>query len=99
MSKVVEMLEGPLHSLRIAPKPLLFSPTIAAEDSTNTTSGGSTMGSDDPMAAREMAWRSLVGLGSHGRRPHGEEDMQAAREKKEGGRRERKREEEEEDSD
>ncbi|CAL9012734.1 unnamed protein product, partial [Prunus brigantina] len=101
MSRVVEMLEEPLHSLRIAPKPFLFSPTIAAEDSMTTTSGGSTMGSmvsDGPMAALEMASRSLVGLGSHGRRPHGEEDMQAAREKKEGGRREREREEEEEDS-
>ncbi|CAL8136857.1 unnamed protein product [Prunus armeniaca] len=32
MSKVVEMLEGPLHSLQIAPKPFLFFPTIAAED-------------------------------------------------------------------
>ncbi|CAL9012703.1 unnamed protein product [Prunus brigantina] len=32
MSKVVEMLEGPLHSLKIAPKPFLFFPTIAAED-------------------------------------------------------------------
>ncbi|XP_016648949.1 PREDICTED: LEAF RUST 10 DISEASE-RESISTANCE LOCUS RECEPTOR-LIKE PROTEIN KINASE-like 2.5 [Prunus mume] len=80
MSKVVEMLEGPLHSLRIAPKPFLFSPTIAAEDSTTTTSGGSTMGpmvSDGPMAALEMASRSNVGLGNHGRRPHGEEDIYA----------------------
>ncbi|CAL9012715.1 unnamed protein product [Prunus brigantina] len=124
MSKVVEMLEGPLHSLRIAPKPwrykkicnyalikpFLFSPTIAAEDCTTTTSGGSTMRSiaaedcmtttsggstvgsmvsDGHMAALEMALRSHVGLGSHGRRPHGEEDMQAVREKIEGGRRRR----------
>ncbi|CAL9012711.1 unnamed protein product [Prunus brigantina] len=37
MSKVVEMLEGPLHSLQIAPKPFLFSPTIAAEDSVTTS--------------------------------------------------------------
>ncbi|XP_007214876.1 LEAF RUST 10 DISEASE-RESISTANCE LOCUS RECEPTOR-LIKE PROTEIN KINASE-like 2.1 isoform X2 [Prunus persica] len=37
MSKVVEMLEGPLHSLQIAPKPLLVSPTIAAEDSMTTS--------------------------------------------------------------
>ncbi|VVA28499.1 PREDICTED: LEAF RUST 10 DISEASE-RESISTANCE [Prunus dulcis] len=101
MSKVVEMLEGPLHSLRIAPKPFLF-PTIAAEDSMTTTSGRSTMGSmvsDGPMAALEMASRSHIGLGSHGRQPHGEEDMQAVREKTEGGRREREREEEEEDND
>ncbi|XP_020415884.1 LEAF RUST 10 DISEASE-RESISTANCE LOCUS RECEPTOR-LIKE PROTEIN KINASE-like 2.1 isoform X2 [Prunus persica] len=102
MSKVVEMLEGPLHSLRIAPKPFLFSPTIATEDSMTTTSGGSTMGSmvsDGPMAALEMASRSHVCLGSHGRRPHGEEDMQAVREKIEGGRKEKEREEEEEDND
>ncbi|ONI17216.1 hypothetical protein PRUPE_3G146100 [Prunus persica] len=100
MSKVVEMLEGPLHSLRIAPKPFLFSPTIAAEDSMTTTSGRSTMESmvsDGPMAALEMASRSHIGLGSHGRQPHGEEDMQAVREKTEGGRREREREEEEEE--
>ncbi|CAL8136895.1 unnamed protein product [Prunus armeniaca] len=120
MSKVVEMLEGPLHSLRIAPKPFLFSPTIAAEDCMTTTSGGSTMRSiaaedcmtttsggstmgsmvsDGPMAALEMALRSHVGLGSHGRRPHGEEDMQAVREKIEGGRKGKEREEEEEDND
>ncbi|KAL6286667.1 hypothetical protein ACE6H2_011057 [Prunus campanulata] len=43
MSKVVEMLEGPLHSLPIAPKPFLFSPaeysvtTVAAEDSVTTS--------------------------------------------------------------
>ncbi|CAL9012738.1 unnamed protein product [Prunus brigantina] len=98
MSKVVEMLEGPLHSLRIAPKPLLFSPTIATEDSMTTTSGGSTMGSmvsDGPMAALEMASRSHVDLGSHGRH----EDMQAVREKIEGARKEKEREDEEEDND
>ncbi|XP_020415588.1 LEAF RUST 10 DISEASE-RESISTANCE LOCUS RECEPTOR-LIKE PROTEIN KINASE-like 2.3 [Prunus persica] len=37
MSKVIEMLEGPLHSLQIAPKPFLFSPTIAAEDYVTTS--------------------------------------------------------------
>ncbi|KAM1025534.1 hypothetical protein ACFX13_039373 [Malus domestica] len=37
MSKVVEMLEGPLQSLQIAPKPFLSSPTTAAEDSTSTS--------------------------------------------------------------
>ncbi|PQM39957.1 LEAF RUST 10 DISEASE-RESISTANCE LOCUS RECEPTOR-LIKE PROTEIN KINASE-like 2.5 [Prunus yedoensis var. nudiflora] len=37
MSKVVEMLEGPLHSLQIAPKLSLVSPTIAAEDSMTTS--------------------------------------------------------------
>ncbi|XP_008229302.1 PREDICTED: LEAF RUST 10 DISEASE-RESISTANCE LOCUS RECEPTOR-LIKE PROTEIN KINASE-like 2.1 [Prunus mume] len=33
MSKVVEMLEGPLHSLQIAPKPFLFSSPISGGDS------------------------------------------------------------------
>ncbi|KAL6144463.1 hypothetical protein ACLB2K_055155 [Fragaria x ananassa] len=30
MSKVIEMLEGPLHSLAVPPKPFLFSPTESA---------------------------------------------------------------------
>ncbi|ONI34756.1 hypothetical protein PRUPE_1G496900 [Prunus persica] len=38
MSKVVEMLEGPLHSLQIAPKPFLFSPTIPAAQGSMTAS-------------------------------------------------------------
>ncbi|XP_021806569.1 LEAF RUST 10 DISEASE-RESISTANCE LOCUS RECEPTOR-LIKE PROTEIN KINASE-like 2.5 [Prunus avium] len=38
MSKVVEMLEGPLHSLQIAPKPFLVSPTIAAAQGSMTAS-------------------------------------------------------------
>ncbi|BBG99550.1 receptor serine/threonine kinase, putative, partial [Prunus dulcis] len=46
MSKVVEMLEGPLHSLQIAPKPLLVSPTIAAEDSMTTSQPSETEDSD-----------------------------------------------------
>ncbi|XP_068305637.1 LEAF RUST 10 DISEASE-RESISTANCEUS RECEPTOR-LIKE PROTEIN KINASE-like 2.5 [Pyrus communis] len=36
MSKVVEMLEGPVQSLQIAPKPSLFSHTTAAENSMST---------------------------------------------------------------
>ncbi|CAL2235150.1 unnamed protein product [Prunus armeniaca] len=38
MSKVVEMFEGPLHSLQIAPKPLLFAPTTAAAQGSMTAS-------------------------------------------------------------
>ncbi|CAL9012704.1 unnamed protein product [Prunus brigantina] len=47
MTEVVEMLEAmfskacfrarPLHSLQITPKPFLFSPTLAAEDSVTTS--------------------------------------------------------------
>ncbi|XP_062029835.1 PR5-like receptor kinase [Rosa rugosa] len=37
MSKVVEMLEGPLHSLPIPPKPYLFSPARFAEESVTTS--------------------------------------------------------------
>ncbi|XP_021806535.1 LEAF RUST 10 DISEASE-RESISTANCE LOCUS RECEPTOR-LIKE PROTEIN KINASE-like 2.5 isoform X2 [Prunus avium] len=48
MSKVVEMLEGPLHSLPIAPKPFLSSPTIAAEDSMTTVAAEDSVTTSQP---------------------------------------------------
>ncbi|BFG25348.1 hypothetical protein CerSpe_116220 [Prunus speciosa] len=48
MSKVVEMLEGPLHSLQIAPKPFLSSPTIAAKDSMTTIAAEDSVTTSQP---------------------------------------------------